>query len=90
MLLTLMTQLLVRLCGCHPATAGGTDLLYASVTKSVGTVVHHKCHTVDWRIVRGLAMGSVPASILTLFVMSRVGTMSGGASSVTAKRPAGS
>jgi uncharacterized membrane protein YfcA len=68
-----MTPLLVLMFGFHPATAVGTDLLYASVTKSVGTVVHHRSQTVDWKIVRGLASGSIPAAIITLFVMSRVG-----------------
>jgi len=70
---SLMTPLLVLLFGFHPATAVGTDLLYASVTKSVGTVVHHKGQTVDWKIVFGLASGSVPAAVLTLYVMSRSG-----------------
>ncbi len=74
---SLMTPVLVLLFGFHPVTAVGTDLLYASVTKTVGTVVHGKQRTVDWRIVRRLATGSVPASILTLYVMSRIGTMSG-------------
>ena len=72
---SLMTPLLVLLFGFHPSTAVGTDLLYASVTKSVGTFVHHKGKTVDWHIVGGLALGSVPASIATLFVMSRIGIM---------------
>ena len=35
-----MTPLLVLGFGFHPATAVGTDLLYASATKTVGTVVH--------------------------------------------------
>ena len=70
---SLMTPILVLLFGFHPATAVGTDLLYASVTKSVGTVVHGTRNTVDWRIVCGLAMGSVPAAIATLFAMSRLG-----------------
>ena len=70
---SLMTPLLVLLFGFHPSTAVGTDLLYASVTKSVGTVVHHKGQTVDWKIVGGLASGSIPAAIVTLFVMSRIG-----------------
>ena len=48
---SLMTPLLVLLFGFHPATAVGTDLLYASVTKSVGTAVHHNGKTVDWKIV---------------------------------------
>lgn len=72
---SLMTPILVLLFNFHPVTAVGTDLLYASVTKTVGTAVHGKKGTVDWRIVGALASGSVPAAILTLFVMSRVGTL---------------
>lgn len=79
---SLMTPLLVLLFGFHPSTAVGTDLLYASVTKSVGTAVHGKQQTVDWHIVGALATGSVPAAILTLLVMSQVGTMSGEASHI--------
>src|ERR1700733_5805642 len=62
----LMTPLLVLLFGIHPATAVGTDLLYASVTKTAGTVVHGLSNTVDWTITRRLAFGSVPATALTL------------------------
>jgi len=76
---SLMTPILVLLFNFHPATAVGTDLLYASITKTVGTAVHGKQGTVDWRIVVRLACGSVPAAILTLLVMSRVGTMGGAA-----------
>ena len=65
-----MTPLLVLMFGFHPATAVGTDLLYASVTKSVGTAVHRKGQTVDWKIVGGLARGSIPAAIVTLFAMA--------------------
>jgi uncharacterized membrane protein YfcA len=77
-----MTPVLVLLFGFHPATAVGTDLLYASVTKTVGTGVHHKGKTVDWKIVGGLATGSVPAAILTLLVMSQVGVTAGKSSTV--------
>lgn len=70
---SLMTPLLVLVFGFHPATAVGTDLLYASVTKTVGTAVHGTRKTVDWRIVGGLAIGSIPAAIVTLFAMSRLG-----------------
>lgn len=79
---SLMTPLLVLLFGFHPATAVGTDLLYASVTKSVGTVVHGSRKTVDWHIVAGLAAGSIPASIVTLYVMSRVGTLGNDAAGI--------
>ena len=68
---SLMTPILVLVFGIHPATAVGTDLLYASATKSVGTLVHGLNQTVDWRIVRRLATGSVPATALTLIAISR-------------------
>ncbi len=69
---SLMTPLLVLAFGFHPATAVGTDLLYASATKTVGGAVHGMRGTVDWKIVRRLATGSVPAAAATLLVLSRV------------------
>lgn len=67
---SLMTPLLVLVFGFHPATAVGTDLLYASATKVAGTGVHGSRGTVDWRVVRRLATGSVPAAVLTLAALS--------------------
>jgi uncharacterized membrane protein YfcA len=66
---SLMTPLLILLFHVHPATAVGTDLLYASVTKTGGSLVHGFNRTIDWRIVTRLAMGSLPASLLTLLVL---------------------
>jgi uncharacterized protein len=63
---SLMTPLLILLFGIHPATAVGTDLLYAAATKTAGTVLHGFNRTIDWRVVRRLASGSVPATILTI------------------------
>ncbi len=68
---SLMTPLLVLLFGVAPATAVGTDLLYAAVTKSGGTIVHARRGNVDWRIVGLLAAGSLPAAALTLLLVSR-------------------
>ena len=62
---SLMTPLLILLFHVHPTTAVGTDLLYASVTKTGGSLVHGINKTIDWRIVTRLAMGSLPASLLT-------------------------
>ena len=73
-----MTPLLVLVFGIHPAAAVGTDLLYACVTKSVGTIVHGKHKTVDWQIVARLASGSVPATMLTLAVLPAPGSLVGG------------
>ncbi len=71
---SLMTPLLVLLFGVAPATAVGTDLLYAAVTKSGGVVVHGWHRTIDWTIVRRLAAGSVPATALTILALSHVGS----------------
>lgn len=62
----LMTPLLILLFGVHPATAVGTDLLSAAVTKTAGSIVHGLARSIDWRVVRRLAMGSVPATLITL------------------------
>jgi uncharacterized membrane protein YfcA len=69
---SLMTPILILLFGMHPATAVGTDLLYAAATKTVGSLVHGYNRTVDWRVVRRLAAGSVPMTILTIWVLSHV------------------
>jgi uncharacterized membrane protein YfcA len=66
---SLMTPLLILLFHVHPVTAVGTDLIYASVTKTGGSLVHGFNRTIDWRIVRRLALGSLPASLLTLLLL---------------------
>ena len=62
---SLMTPMLVLLFHIKPAVAVGTDLLYASVTKTAGIFAHGKLGNIDWRIVKLLAVGSIPASALT-------------------------
>ena len=66
---SLMTPLLILLFGVHPATAVGTDLLYAAATKAGGGIVHGWARNIHWRAVIRLASGSIPASILTLLVL---------------------
>ena len=70
---SLMTPILVLLFGMHPATAVGTDLLYASITKASGSVVHGYNRTVDWRVVGRLALGSIPATALTIAALYYLG-----------------
>jgi uncharacterized protein len=65
----LMTPLLLLVFGIAPATAVGTDLLFAAITKSGGTWVHARQGTVDWRVMRLLAGGSLPAAVLTLVIV---------------------
>src|ERR1700710_1982086 len=73
---SLMTPLLVLLFGVHPATAVGTDLLYAACTKTVGTMVQGVQSTVDWRVVALLGCGSLPATVVTLYGLVWLGAPS--------------
>ncbi|HLX15347.1 MAG TPA: sulfite exporter TauE/SafE family protein [Bradyrhizobium sp.] len=66
---SLMTPLLILLFGVHPATAVGTDLLYAAATKAGGGIVHGWARSIHWPAVLRLACGSIPASVLTLLVL---------------------
>ncbi|MEY2789646.1 MAG: hypothetical protein RIT19_447 [Verrucomicrobiota bacterium] len=70
----LMTPVLVLLFGVAPQTAVGTDLLFAALTKIFGTAVHHRQGTVDWVVVRRLALGSLPAAAATLAWMTLTAT----------------
>ncbi|AQS88852.1 hypothetical protein AA101099_2183 [Neoasaia chiangmaiensis NBRC 101099] len=79
---SLMTPLLILLFRIHPQTAVGTDLLYAAITKSVGTIVHGRRGVVDWRVVLRLSSGSIPATLLSLLVLQHYGSPSHDASHI--------
>src|SRR5258708_25800773 len=59
----------LALSGVPPAIAVGTDLAYAAVSKSFGALVHGMQRTLDLRLARLLAAGSVPAPALTIRVL---------------------
>lgn len=69
---SLMTPILLLFFHIKPALAVGTDLLYASITKSVGIFAHGKLGNIDWRIVKLLAAGSVPASFATILFLRTI------------------
>ena len=79
---SLMTPLLILLFGIHPSTAVGTDLLYAAATKTGGSAVHGLARSIHWPAVIRLASGSIPASILTLLVLSQLDLNNGSARSL--------
>jgi uncharacterized membrane protein YfcA len=70
---SLMTPLLILFFGIHSSTAVGSDLLYAATTKAVGTSVHGWRGSVDWRIVGRLMTGSVPLTLITIILCSKLG-----------------
>jgi uncharacterized membrane protein YfcA len=65
----LMTPLLISTFGISPTTAVGTDLLYASITKTAGSWRHHLSENVEWPIVLRLAAGSIPGALLLLAML---------------------
>ena len=70
---SLMTPLLIFVFGIKPHLAIGTDLLFAAFTKMGGTISLARARVIDWRIVGQVAAGSIPATLVTLFVLQRLG-----------------
>ncbi|MBL8307364.1 MAG: sulfite exporter TauE/SafE family protein [Rubrivivax sp.] len=70
----LMTPLLLLLFGVAPATAVGTDLWFAGITKIFGSAAHARRDSIDWEVARRLWTGSLPAAALTLAAMHLAGT----------------
>ncbi|MEN9907551.1 MAG: hypothetical protein RLZZ540_692 [Bacteroidota bacterium] len=70
---SLMTPILLWF-GIPPTTAVGTDLLYAAFTKTGGILVHHKKSNINWSITGWLSLGSVPAALITLWILHSIKT----------------
>lgn len=70
---SLMTPILIFGFSIQPAVAVGTDLLFAAVTKTGGIWAYWRHGVVQWKVVIRLALGSVPATLLTLWWMSASG-----------------
>lgn len=70
---SLMTPLLILGFGVTPATAVGTDLLFAAITKCGGTLKLALNRQVAWGPVGGLCVGAVPATLITASVIHWLG-----------------
>lgn len=72
---SLMAPILILLFGVAPATAVGTDLWFAAITKSVGGAIHHRHGGSnggpDYEVVKRLCIGSLPAALIMLLVLSQ-------------------
>lgn len=72
---SLMAPILILLFGVAPATAVGTDLWFAAITKSVGGAIHHRHGGPDggpdYQVVKRLCLGSLPAALITLLILSQ-------------------
>jgi len=66
----LMTPALILLGLARPAIAVGTDLVWGTLTKAVGAFVHCRQKTVDFAIVKRLAIGSIPGALAGLALLA--------------------
>jgi len=71
---SLMTPILILFYGISPKLAVGTDLLYASISKSWGVALHQRNGSMGWNIVGWLALGSVPAALAMLAFIGSQGS----------------
>ena len=69
---SLMTPLLILFAGVQPVVAIGTDLAYGAITKTVGGWKHLRKGTVDLGVSKWLAVGSVPGSLVGVFLLERL------------------
>ena len=70
---SLMTPILIFFFGVKPYLAVGTDLLFAAFTKMGGTIKLARAKRIDWRVVLHLSAGSIPAALVTLYVLHTLG-----------------
>jgi uncharacterized protein len=70
---SLMTPLLIFGFGIKPYLAVGTDLLFAAATKFGGSLGLARSRSIDWPVVALLSAGSIPAALVTIAVLHRLG-----------------
>lgn len=68
----LMTPFLILAVGVRPVLAVGTDLIYGAISKCAGAYMHWRQGTVDLRVVKRLALGSVPGSVVGFWLVQRL------------------
>lgn len=73
---SLMTPLLIFFFRMKPHLAIGTDLLFAAFTKLGGSIGLARARMIDWPVVGWTALGSLPATLVTLYVLHLAGPSS--------------
>ncbi|MGM0875641.1 MAG: sulfite exporter TauE/SafE family protein [Bacillota bacterium] len=65
----LLTPILI-VAGINPSIAVGTDLVYNSITKLFGAVQHWKQKTINLKLVKYLAFGSIPSAAVAIGLLN--------------------
>ncbi len=69
----LMTPILILFFGIDPLTAVSSDLVVSLFMKPVGAAVHLRRGTVNLKLVKWLVIGSVPAAIIGVLIITSIG-----------------
>jgi uncharacterized membrane protein YfcA len=69
----LMTPMLILLFGIKPSTAISSDLVAAVLMRPFGAAVHMRARTVNFKLVRLMMIGSVPAAFLGSYLLHLIG-----------------
>ena len=69
----LMTPILVIFFGVTPSAAISSDVVASFILKPIGGSVHARRGTVNWSLVRWLAVGSVPSAFAGAWIISNLG-----------------
>ena len=68
----LMTPILILFFGVDPVTAVSSDLIVSLFMKPVGAAVHLRRGTVNMRLVKWLVVGSVPAAVAGVLIITTI------------------
>src|SRR5690242_1567723 len=68
----LMTPFLILALGVRPVLAVGTDLVYGAISKCAGAFMHWRQGTVDMQVVKYLALGSIPGSVVGFLLVQKL------------------
>ncbi len=69
----LMTPMLIVLFGVKPIAAISSDLVASVVMRPIGAGVHARARTVNFRLVKWMALGSVPAAFAGTYLLHLLG-----------------
>jgi uncharacterized protein len=69
---SLLAPIMILVFRVPPVWAVGTDIAYSTVTKALGSIVHIRQKTVNFKVALWLACGSVPATLLSVTLVQYV------------------
>ena len=69
---SLLAPIMILVFRVPPVWAVGTDIAYSTVTKAVGSLVHIRQKSVNFKVALWLACGSVPATVLSISLVQYI------------------